>query len=245
MVVNRADKPLYLMPGEVLVGGQQDRTISEETVIAATGKPVAIDVYCVERGRWSRRSAGETEAMLSELPEHAKKAKALSREAARGKFVAKGGYLDKSSRMSAQAREGQGKVWEKGYVSGALQAPVYADVPVALRRFREQGRDVSIYSSGSVLAQKLLFSHTDAGDLTPLLHAYFDTTTGPKRERASYAAIAKALSRRASEVLFVSDVVEELDAARAAHLGTALCVRPEAPRPIAPRHHVITSLEEL
>ena len=111
--VNRAQKPLYLMPGEVILGGRQDRTISEETLIAATGKPVPIGVYCVEHGRWSRRAAAKTEMMLAELGDQSSNPEKLAAKAARGNFVAKGGFLGKSGRMAAQAGEGQQKVWEE------------------------------------------------------------------------------------------------------------------------------------
>ena len=135
-------------------------------------------------------------------------------------------WLMDRDRKSTALKSLQGKIWEHGYESGALVAPVYPDVPRALRRWTGEGRDVSIYSSGSVLAQRLLFAHTDAGDLTPLLRGYFDTTTGPKREAPSYSRIVRSLDRAPSEVLFVSDAPAELDAARAAGCATALAVRP-------------------
>src|SRR5262249_59712975 len=87
-------------------------------------------------------------------------------------------WLMDRDRKSTALKSLQGKIWKDGYESGALVAPVFPDVPRALRRWTAAGLDVSIYSSGSVLAQKLLFAHTDAGDLTPFLRAYFDTTTG-------------------------------------------------------------------
>ncbi|MFX8414268.1 acireductone synthase, partial [Acinetobacter baumannii] len=82
-----------------------------------------------------------------------------------------------------------------------------------------------VYSSGSVFAQKLLFGHTDYGDLTPLFSGWFDTTTGPKRDAASYAAIAQAMARPAGDVLFLSDVQAEIDAARAAGMAALLIAR--------------------
>jgi 2,3-diketo-5-methylthio-1-phosphopentane phosphatase len=106
-----------------------------------------------------------------------------------------------------------------------LHGEVYPDVPPAIRRWRASGRDVAIYSSGSELAQRRLFASTPAGDLTPLISGFFDTAVGSKREPASYWRIVSALNRRPSEVLFVSDLVPELDAARDAGLKTALCVR--------------------
>jgi len=138
----------------------------------------------------------------------------------------------------------QGRIWEEGYGTGQLQGVVYEDVPRALARWQRAGFPVAIFSSGSVLAQKLLFAHSNSGDLTPFLAAYFDTTTGPKREAASYCAIATALHQTLREVLFVSDVAAELDAARAAGLETALCVR-EGSGPGHSSHRVIRSFDDL
>jgi enolase-phosphatase E1 len=121
----------------------------------------------------------------------------------------------------------QGRIWEAGYRSGELRGPVYPDVPPAFARWRRQGRTIAIFSSGSVLAQKLLFTHSTAGDLTSFIGGYFDTTTGPKKEETSYLRIAAALSLAPGQVLYVSDVVAELDAARRTGMQTALCVRGE------------------
>lgn len=120
----------------------------------------------------------------------------------------------------------QGMIWASGYTSGAYQAHMYPEVPDALRRWREDGLRLSIYSSGSIAAQKLFFRYSDAGDLLPLLHAHFDTTTGPKKASPSYASIARSLHREPSQVLFLSDVPAELDAAQAAGLRTIQLVRP-------------------
>ena len=138
----------------------------------------------------------------------------------------------------------QGRIWEEGYRAGALEGDVYPDVPAALARWRTQGRDVAIFSSGSVLAQELLFGHTPAGDLTPFLSAYFDTNTGPKREARSYAAIAAALELGAPEVLFLSDVTEELDAAREAGMATGLCVR-AGEAPAGATHPIVYTFDDV
>ncbi|MCI0402867.1 MAG: acireductone synthase, partial [Acidobacteria bacterium] len=106
---------------------------------------------------------------------------------------------------------------------------VFADVPPALARWRRQGKDIAIFSSGSVLAQKLLFAHTDAGDLTGFIRAYFDTTIGPKTDPASYGRIATALGLPSEKILFVSDTPAELEAAGQAGLACALCARSGAP----------------
>jgi len=110
-VINRDSKPLYLMPGEIIVGGSQDRTIAEEMVIAATGEPVPIGVYCVESGRWGARGAGALEAVYSLLDLSGDGD--VTAAANDGKFVAKAGNLSKSSRLAVQAGQGQHKVWEE------------------------------------------------------------------------------------------------------------------------------------
>ena len=139
----------------------------------------------------------------------------------------------------------QGKIWEEGFRSGDLKGEVYPDVAPAFNRWREQGRRIAIFSSGSVLAQKLLFANSTAGDLSPFLEAYFDTTTGPKREPSSYQRIATALGLPAQQLFFVSDVGAELDAARTAHLHTAHSLRPGiAPLP-EPFHPAIRTFGEL
>jgi enolase-phosphatase E1 len=120
----------------------------------------------------------------------------------------------------------QGLIWESGFESGELKAHVYHDVPPALAAWNAAGKDVRIYSSGSVQAQKLFFGHTIAGDLLPLLRGHYDTTTGPKKEAESYRRIAGDFRLSPSEILFLSDIVAELDAAREAGLITALCIRP-------------------
>ncbi len=120
----------------------------------------------------------------------------------------------------------QGMIWRGGYESGEIVAHVFDDVPPAVAAWADSGIDVRIYSSGSVEAQKLFFAHTAAGNLTPHLRGHYDTTTGPKREAASYAAIAADMGCEPRQVLFVSDVGAELDAARAAGMATALAIRP-------------------
>jgi enolase-phosphatase E1 len=137
-------------------------------------------------------------------------------------------WLIDRDRKSTALKSLQGRIWQEGFAAGRLRGQVYEDVPRALHRWRAQGRRTAIFSSGSVLAQRLLFGSTAAGDLTPWLDGFFDTTTGPKKAAASYAAIAAALGTPTGELLFLSDVVEELDAARAAGMATGLAVRGEA-----------------
>ncbi|SFA67542.1 acireductone synthase [Metapseudomonas otitidis] len=114
----------------------------------------------------------------------------------------------------------QGMVWEQGYRAGQLKGHVYPDAVEALRRWRAEGYRLYVYSSGSIQAQKLIFGCSEAGDLSPLFSGYFDTTSGPKREAGSYRRIVEAIGLPAEEVLFLSDVVQELDAAREAGLPT-------------------------
>jgi len=112
-IVNRSDKPLYLMPGEVIVGGLQDRTIAEETIIPATGEPVSIDVYCVEQGRWNARPNAAAAIMVGGFVESEDAAEVAEAKAGRGEFFAVPGFLNKSSRVAAQAAEGQSTVWNQ------------------------------------------------------------------------------------------------------------------------------------
>ena len=120
----------------------------------------------------------------------------------------------------------QGMIWRSGFESGQLVAHVFDDVPPALAAWSDSGLDVRIYSSGSIEAQQLFFRHTAFGDLTEYLRGHYDTTTGPKREAASYTAIAVSMGLDPRQILFVSDVGPELDAARSAGMQTALAVRP-------------------
>ncbi|TWI53837.1 enolase-phosphatase E1 [Pseudomonas duriflava] len=119
----------------------------------------------------------------------------------------------------------QGMVWAKGYQAGELKGHVYPDAVEALKRWHALGLSLYVYSSGSVQAQKLIFGYSEAGDLTPLFSGYFDTLTGAKRDPESYARIASATTHKADEILFLSDVVEELDAARKAGMKTCGLVR--------------------
>jgi enolase-phosphatase E1 len=139
----------------------------------------------------------------------------------------------------------QGLLWEAGYRDGTLRAHVYPEVPAALEHWKKNGLQLAIYSSGSIAAQRLFFGHSIAGDLTPLFSGFFDTTSGPKRSVDSYRNIARSLDRDAAQLLFLSDIPEELDAAKSAGFSTGLVVRPgNAPVP-APAHPVVTSFDEL
>jgi enolase-phosphatase E1 len=119
----------------------------------------------------------------------------------------------------------QGMIWKAGYAGNAYQAHVYPDAAAALARWHGEGHPLYVYSSGSVDAQQLLFAHTVAGDLSPLFSGWFDTRTGGKREADSYRAILARIGRGRGEAVFLSDVVEELDAARDAGFDTVLVDR--------------------
>jgi enolase-phosphatase E1 len=131
-----------------------------------------------------------------------------------------------SDSKSTGLKQLQGLIWRDGFQRGELQAHVYDDVPECLRQRHARGLDTRIYSSGSVEAQRLFFAHTIAGDLSNCLRGHYDTTSGPKQATESYRTIADACARPANEILFVSDVVAELNAARQAGMATALAVRP-------------------
>jgi enolase-phosphatase E1 len=120
----------------------------------------------------------------------------------------------------------QGAIWREAYAGGALKSHVYDDVEPAFRRLHAAAVSIFVFSSGSVEAQRLLFAHTTAGDLTRALAGYFDTTTGPKHEASSYTRIAATIGVAPKEVLFLSDVTAELDAAREAGMDTLWVVRP-------------------
>ena len=154
-------------------------------------------------------------------------------------------WLMDRDRKSTALKSLQGKIWKAGFESGELKGTLFEDVPEALKRWSADAR-VAIYSSGSVEAQQLLFRHSIFGDLTPYIAGYFDTRTGVKTATASYAAIAGAINVPAKEVLFLSDVVRELDAARDAGCETVLLVRPGNP-PVddAHEHRVLESFASL
>jgi enolase-phosphatase E1 len=148
-------------------------------------------------------------------------------------------------RKSTALKALQGRIWQEGYRRGELHGEVFPDVPVALKKWNDAGIDVRIYSSGSILAQQLLFSTTRYGDLTVYLKGYFDTTTGAKSDASSYATIARAFKLNPPEILFVSDVLRELDAAAAAAMQARLAVRPGNPPQPASMYPVIRSFDEI
>ena len=139
----------------------------------------------------------------------------------------------------------QGLIWAEGYAGGAFAAHLYPEVAAALRRWHAAGIALYVYSSGSIAAQQLFFGHSTAGDLRPLFSGYFDTTSGGKRETPSYHRIATAIGLAPEQLLFLSDIREELDAAATAGWYTTQLVREDAPLPADGRHLVVRDFDAL
>lgn len=144
----------------------------------------------------------------------------------------------------------QGMIWRSGYAHAAFHAHMYPDAVAQLQAWHANGHALYVYSSGSVAAQRQFFAHTEAGDLTPLFAGFFDTEIGGKRESQSYRNILAEIGTTSGDVVFLSDVVEELDAARAAGMGTVLIDRPEDyPQPrtgdACHGHRRVTSFEQI
>ena len=156
----------------------------------------------------------------------------------------------RDDRKATPLKSLQGMVWDAGYRDGAYKAHVYDDAVAALRKWHRDGMALYVYSSGSIHAQQQFFRFSEAGDLTPLFSGYFDTTSGPKREQGSYCVIAQAIGVDPAELLFLSDIVEELDAARAAGFHTCWLVRPQDTTATPAQwqgsvHPVVTSFEQI
>ena len=137
----------------------------------------------------------------------------------------------------------QGRLWERGYVSGDFTGHVYDDAVICMRKWFEAGLSLYVYSSGSVQAQQLLFGNSDAGDLRPLFSGYFDTRVGQKRDSSSYREIATMIAVPANDILFLSDIFEELDAARDAGMATVQLVRDA--KVVAGDHRVATDFSDI
>ena len=139
----------------------------------------------------------------------------------------------------------QGLIWDEGYRSGELKSVLFSDAVESIQLWHRSGLRLRIYSSGSIAAQRLFFAYSDRGDWTGCLEGYHDTTTGPKRAVASYRAIAEAAGLPASEILFLSDITEELDAALEAGCQTAWVVRPGNKPGQTDRHPTLRSFAEI
>ena len=154
-------------------------------------------------------------------------------------------WLMERDRKSPGLKLLQGMIWQRGFADGSLRGEIFPDVVRALERWTSSSIDVAIYSSGSVLAQRLIFGNTADGDLTPRISQFFDATIGPKRSADSYRHIASELHREPSELLFLSDVHAELSAARAAGFQALLCVRPGNPEPAREDEATIQTFDEI
>jgi enolase-phosphatase E1 len=201
-------------------------------------------------------SSPEVLAIVQELSDEHNRDVQEGRQAPELKDRASAGYLDslasyvgwliEADRKTPPLKSLQGRIWQDGYERGELKGEVFDDVPRAFERWRTQGKEILIYSSGSVLAQELLFSYSTAGDLTRFINGYFDTRVGPKSERESYRRITEEVNRHPSQILFISDVTRELAGAAAAGMGTSLSIRPgNKPQPDADLYPQINSLDEV
>jgi enolase-phosphatase E1 len=152
-------------------------------------------------------------------------------------------WLDEDKKVTP-LKSLQGLIWEAGYRQGDFKGHLYADAAANLKAWKAKGLDLYIYSSGSVYAQKLLFAHTEYGDLTPLFSGYFDTHTGGKKEKESYGNIAEQLAIPSNQLLFLSDIKEELDAAKAAGFETVWLTRDSIPDPQA-EHRQVSSFDQI
>lgn len=165
----------------------------------------------------------EVEQILDSLRQEIQQPQATTAELIRTLY----GFMDED-RKSTALKSLQGMIWREGYVSGDFTGHLYADVLPALKHWHQQGISLNVYSSGSVPAQQLLFGYSDAGDITGLFSGYFDTRVGAKRESSSYLNIAQQLALSGEQILFLSDIHQELDAARAAGWHTVQLIRGEA-----------------
>jgi enolase-phosphatase E1 len=186
---------------------------------------------------YARDHMGDFIARHDSVPAVREQLDAVAREAGRplsdAEAVAQLIHWIDQDRKAGPLKALQGMLWQAGYEQGDFTGHVYPDATQRLRLWQRRGLRLFVYSSGSVQAQQLLFAHSDAGDLSPLFEGWFDTATGPKREPESYRAIAAKLGLPGGQILFLSDIVQELDAAREAGMATGWLVRDSAPDPQA------------
>jgi len=150
-----------------------------------------------------------------------------------------------ADRKSTPLKQLQGLIWHEGWERGDFVSPVFPDVAPALRRWNDAGSVVAIYSSGSTMAQRDFFRHTSEGDLSGWLGGYFDTRHGPKRETESYLRIARQLEVPPGDIVFVSDVVAELDGASGAGMSGVLAVREGNPHQNPGSYQTIRTFDDL
>lgn len=175
---------------------------------------------------WRNDQHPEARALLEGMPAGSADLPAAEAAAAVVPYLA--WLIDHDIKVTA-LKDLQGRIWRAGYASGAIVAPLFPDVPQALKEWNEQGLVLAVYSSGSVPAQQLLYGHSQAGDLRNLFTHWFDTRTGAKQEPESYIAIAAAMACAPAQVLFISDALAELKAADRAGLAVIFSDRPDNP----------------
>ena len=197
--------------------------------------------YARQRLRAFVDAHGQEPAVARELAEVARLAgRALSPAEAADQLIA---WIDED-RKATPLKALQGMIWETGYRQGDFFGHMYEDAARRLREWQAAGLRLYVFSSGSVQAQQLLFAHTEFGDLTPLFSGYFDTRIGPKQEPAAYRAIAEAIGLPSEDILFLSDIEGELEAARAAGMATTRLVREDGPAPVS-RHPLARDFDEI
>jgi enolase-phosphatase E1 len=188
--------------------------------------------YARQRLRAFVATHGQEPEVARELAEVARLAgRALTNTEAADQLIA---WIDED-RKATPLKALQGMIWETGYRQKDFFGHIYEDAARQLREWQAAGLRLCVFSSGSVQAQKLLFAHTEFGDLTPLFSDYFDTRIGPKQEPDAYRAIAGAIGLPPGDILFLSDIEGELEAARAAGMATTRLVREDGPAPVS--HH--------
>ncbi len=197
---------------------------------------------------YAREHIGEFVRTYAQAPSVRAELKAVAREAGRplsdDEAIAELEAWIDQDRKSTPLKTLQGMLWKHGFEAGHFTGHVYDDAARNLTAWKARGLALYVYSSGSVQAQQLLFGHSDHGDLTPLFSGYFDTRTGHKRERDAYRKIAIEIRILPSEILFLSDIKEELDAAKSAGMQTAWLVRNQPPKPKAP-HRQVNSFDQI
>ncbi|WP_434997136.1 acireductone synthase [Pectobacterium brasiliense] len=151
-------------------------------------------------------------------------------------------FMDED-RKSTALKQLQGIIWRTGYRNGDFQGHLYPEVATQLAAWQQQGLRLYVYSSGSVEAQQLLFGYSNAGDLRPLFSDYFDTRVGAKRETDSYRTIAQAIGLPAEQLLFLSDIRQELDAAQEAGWHTCQLIRDDADS--VSRHRQVARFDQI
>ncbi|WP_323612438.1 acireductone synthase [Pectobacterium versatile] len=151
-------------------------------------------------------------------------------------------FMDED-RKSTALKQLQGIIWRAGYRNGDFQGHLYPEVAAQLTAWQQQGLRLYVYSSGSVEAQQLLFGYSNAGDLRPLFSDYFDTRVGAKRETDSYRTIAQAIGLPAEQLLFLSDIRQELDAAQEAGWHTCQLIRDDADS--VSRHRQVARFDQI